>query len=264
MNATRPPLSVEHQAGIATITFQRPERRNAFSWQLAQELVSALERLKRDDGLAALIIEGEGGDFCVGADLAADRSSRALRGVSEEDDRERLTFAARTVELLLSFPKPTIAVIDGACAGAGLSLALATDLRIASARSVFNTAFLSAGLSGDLGSAWLLNRVVGAAAARSLLLLPRRISGTEAAALGLISEVVPDVETRAAELATIFAHHAPLALAGAKQNLLAADLSFEEYLPGEARRMVQCANSADAREAAAAFLGKRAPRFNGR
>lgn len=261
---------VDIDGAVATLTLNRPDRRNAISWQLVTDLVDALEACRRMP-LRAVVLTGAGGDFCVGADMARvgstdsqDQETRTLRGRSREDDVERLTFASRATELLLSSPVPTIAAIDGACAGAGLSLALATDLRVAADRAVFNTAFVTAGVSGDLGSAWLLSRAVGDARARSLMLDPGRLDAHRAAAWGLVTEVSHDLPARIAELAHTIATRAPLAVAHARNNLDDAHRRpFPDYVRQEITRMVECAQSKDARRAAQAYIDKTVPVFTG-
>ncbi|MCT2581867.1 enoyl-CoA hydratase/isomerase family protein [Actinophytocola gossypii] len=255
--------------GVGTVTLNRPERRNAISWQLVEDLLAALDRAGSARGLRVLVVTGAGSDFCVGADLArvgsdhqGDQETRTLRGRSAEDDLARLTHASTIVELLTSFPRPTIAAVDGACAGAGLSLALAADFRIAAERAVFNTAFVSAGVSGDLGSAWLLTRAVGGARARALLLDPGKLTAARAADVGIVTEVVADLRTRVDELAGKLATQAPRAMRYAKQNLADAALApLSDYLGREAPRMVDCARGADARLAARAFMEGRRPVF---
>jgi 2-(1,2-epoxy-1,2-dihydrophenyl)acetyl-CoA isomerase len=257
--------------GVGTVTLNRPERRNAISWQLVEDLLDAIKQAGSARGLRVLVITGAGGDFCVGADLARvgsdsvhDQETRTLRGRSMADDRRRLTQASTIVEALVSFPAPAIAAINGACAGAGLSLALAADFRIAAEGAVFNTGFVSAGVSGDLGSAWLLTRVVGEARARALLLDPARIAAVEAARLGLVTETTADLPARVGELAGKLAAQAPRAMRYAKQNLADAVLAtLPDYLQREVPRMVDCARSGDARRAAQAFMEKRTPMFTG-
>lgn len=261
-------VDVDHD--VASLTLNRPERRNAISWDLVVDLVAALERCRRMP-LRALILTGSGSDFCVGADMARvgsdnheEQQTRTLRGQSREDDIERLAFASRATELLLDFPVPTIAAIDGACAGAGLSLALATDLRVAADRAVFNTAFVTAGVSGDLGSAWLLARAVGDARARLLMLDPGKLDARQAARLGLVTEVTQSLQARTAELAQRIAARAPLAVAHARRNLDDAYRKpFGDYVHQEIVRMVECAQSEDARRAARAYLDKTTPVFTG-
>lgn len=256
---------------VGTVTLNRPQRRNAISWQLVEDLLAALERARAAEGLRVLVLTGAGGDFCVGADLARvgsrhaqDQETRTLRGRSVADDRARLAMASTVVESIVSFPMPTIAAVDGACAGAGLSLALATDFRLAAPAAVFNTAFVSAGVSGDLGSAWLLTRVVGSARARTLLLDPRKLTAAEALDAGLVTEVAADLPARVGELAGKLAGQAPKAMRYAKENLAdAGRYTLADYLQREVPRMVDCARSDDARQAARAFVEKRRPVFTG-
>jgi 2-(1,2-epoxy-1,2-dihydrophenyl)acetyl-CoA isomerase len=257
--------------GVGTVTLNRPERRNAISWQLVEDLLATLEVARSAPDLRVLVVTGAGNDFCVGADLArvgsdnaVDQETRTLRGRSADDDRARLARASTIVETLVSFPMPTIAAVNGACAGAGLSIALAADFRVAAERAVFNTAFVSAGVSGDLGSAWLLTRAVGSARARALLLAPTRVTATEAARLGLVTETSTDLPARVGELAGRLAAQAPRAMRYAKQNLADAGTStLPDYLRREVPRMVDCARSGDARRAAQAFIEKRRPIFTG-
>jgi len=256
-----PEFTVESDAA-SEVLVDRPQRRNAVSWQLLVQLHDALERLRDEAETRVVVLTGAGSDFCVGADLArvgssstADQETRTLRGRSAEDDRERLTRASGVVELLVSFPKPTIARVNGACAGAGLSLALATDLSVAAPGARVNTAFVSAGVSGDLGSAWLLARAAGAARARALLLDPVKMTAEEAVRWGLFTEVADDLDLRVSQLSGKLAEQPPLAMRHAKANVLDAtthDLSG--YLEREVPRMVETARDDRAREAARAFV----------
>ena len=172
----------------------------------------------------------------------------------------------RTAELLHEMPKPTIAAINGACAGAGLSLACACDLRYASASAVFNTAFLNVGLSGDFGGTWTLTRIVGTARARAAYLLAERFDADEAHRIGLVSEVLGDEELgdHVRGVAERLATQPQQALRSMKANLNdALELSFGEALDPEAIRHIGSGRTDDAREATAAFLEKRAPVFRG-
>ena len=261
----------EFADGVGTVTLNRPERRNAISWQLVQDLLAAIERARSQDGLRVLVLTGAGSAFCVGADLARvasddprDNDTRTLRGRSVADDIERLTRASTVVEALVSFPMPTIAAINGACAGAGLALALAADIRIAAENAAFNSAFISAGVSGDFGSAWLLSRAVGDARARALLLDPAKFTAAEAFAWGLVTEITADLPGRLAELSGKIAAQPPKAMRYAKQNLAdAGRATLSDYLRREVPRMVDSAHSGDAKRAAQAFLEKRKPVFTG-
>lgn len=267
MDDTRTPAAastapLRTRDGIGTITLNRPERRNAFNWQLGLDLIASLERARSDPEVRVLVLTGAGRDFCVGADMtlvgsdrAVDQESRTLRGRSVEDDIARLTRASSLIEILLTFPKPTIAAVNGACAGAGLSIALACDMQVVDERAVFNTAFVTAGLSGDLGSAWLLTRAVGTTRARALLLDPIKLTASRALAMGLVTEVVDDLNTRVYALATKMRGQPAPAMTHAKENLLqAVTAPLSQYLPDEIARMVSSAHSDEARMAARAFV----------
>lgn len=252
---------------VAHLVLSNPGRRNAVSWPMLTALGEVVAELTGRADVAVVVLTGAGPDFCVGADLAAPPEQRTLRRDTAAADTERLAAVTGTAAALHRLPQVTIAAIDGGCAGAGLSLALAADLRIAAERAVLSTAFLGAGVSGDLGSAWFLTRAVGPARARQLLLDPGRTDATAALALGLVHRVVPAdaLADEAAAWARRIAAQAPLALRAAKQNLLAADLlDLDAYLPGEVDRMVATFHTDDAREAAAAFLERRTPVFTGR
>lgn len=254
-------VSYARVGGIATVTLSRPERRNAVSWELVHDLDRALSAAAGDDEARCVVLTGEGSDFCVGADLAASPQTRTLRGDTPAHDVRRLRQATDVLRRFHQFEKPTVAAVNGACAGAGLSLALAADFRIADQRAVFTTAFVRAGLSGDFGSAWLLSRAVGPAVAKSLLLLPEKIDAAEAARIGLVHSSVDDLAVEVERIASRLAETAPIAVRNAKANLNAAHGTLEEYLPGEVSRMVESFHTRDATEAAKAFLDKRPPTF---
>ena len=252
--------------GIATITLNRPDRLNTMSNELLEEALEALETAASDDGVRAVIFTGAGRGFCAGGDLGAmgseDRRSRPL-----QTEIGRLRRFVRTSQLLRGMPKVTIAAINGPCAGAGFSWACAADIRYAAASAVFNTAFLTAGLSGDFGGTWTLTRLVGAAKARELYLLAERFDATEAHRIGLVSKVVPDDELMplARSVAERAAASAPLALRAIKENLNdALEVGFSELLDREAERHTRCGQTADHKEAARAFVEKRTPVFEGR
>lgn len=252
---------------VAHVVLSNPGRRNAVSWSMLSDLAEVVGSLREEASVSAVVLSGEGRDFCVGADLAAPPEARTLRRDSLSGDTERLRSVTGTVTAFHRLPQVTIAAIDGGCAGAGLALALAADFRISSDRAVFNTAFVSAGLSGDFGSAWHLVQTVGPARARQLILEPGRVDAPTALSLDLVTRVVPadDLAEEASAWASRLAAQAPLALRGAKANLLAAASSdLAAYVPGEVDRMVATFHTQDAQEAAAAFLAHRAPVFTGR
>jgi 2-(1,2-epoxy-1,2-dihydrophenyl)acetyl-CoA isomerase len=255
--------SVHH--GVATVLLNRPERLNSMTAGLLEETLTAVETLAHDRRVRVVVLSGAGRGFCAGGDLAA--------GLEEINGPPPLTSQAgrlrrymRISQLLHYMPQVTIAAVNGPCAGAGLSLALACDLRFAAAGARFNTAFLGAGVTGDFGGTWLATRCLGGATARRLFLLSERLDADEALRLGLVSHVVPDegflaaVQGVAAELAS----RAPLALLGMKANLNDAEWQdFPRHLDVEATRHAASAATADAAEAAAAFGEKRTPQFTG-
>jgi 2-(1,2-epoxy-1,2-dihydrophenyl)acetyl-CoA isomerase len=251
---------------VATVTLNRPERRNAMSSELLQELLASLELAAADDDVRAVVLTGAGPGFCVGGDLQAFAQGDA-GDTTLEQRIARLRESVRCSELLRGMPKPTIAAVNGAAAGAGLSLACACDVRIAARSAVFRMAFLSAGLSGDFGGTWTLPRLLGEAKARELYLLNRKLDAAEAHDIGLVAEVVDDESfaERVRAIATELAAQAPLAVASIKANLNdQSTLSFAEHLDRECPRHVGLTRTEDSAEAARAFLEKRAPVFQGR
>ncbi|MFD0112504.1 enoyl-CoA hydratase/isomerase family protein [Streptomyces sp. NPDC058320] len=265
---TSPYGHVDYQVAddVATLTLTRVGRRNAISMDLVEDLACRLEQAAADPAVRAVVLTGADRDFCVGADLAAPMDSRFLRLEDPDEDAARLLRGSRAITLLRTLGKPTVAAIRGGCAGAGLSLALACDLRYATDTAVLNTAFVAIGLSGDFGMAWLLNNAIGPARATELLLLPGKMTARDALTKGLLTDVYEEdrFDERIAEVAGRLARSAPLALAGAKENLRAAtSQTIEEYLPDEAARIVHCAYSRDSVEARTAFVEKRTAEFTG-
>lgn len=256
---------VKTDDGVATVILNRPERLNAMNDELLDDLVEALEGVASDTSLGAVVLTGAGRGFCAGGDLASLTEEAA--DASIENRITMLRRHTRAAELLREMPAVTIAAVNGPCAGAGLSLAAAADVRIAGQAAVFRTAFLTAGMSGDFGGSWSLTHLLGAAKARELYLLNEKTSAGEAHRIGLVSSVVADdaLMDEAARMAAQAAASAPLARAGMKANLNeAVRLSFAESLTREAERHVRCAYSEDAAEAGRAFLERRTPVFHGR
>jgi 2-(1,2-epoxy-1,2-dihydrophenyl)acetyl-CoA isomerase len=253
-------------AGVATVTLDDPGHLNAISPELTAQLNTALERVIADPAARVIVVQGEGKAFSVGANLAVPRSQRVVRRTSWDEDRARLLAVARSGALLHFSPKPTIAVINGACAGAGLALDLGADLRLADQDAKFSTAFLSAGLSGDAGLIWFLTRLVGPGRARELCLLPEKFDGRYAERVGVVTRAVPAevLAGTAGTWASRLSKAAPLAVRGMKQNLnAAAGSSLDTYLTAEAERLLVCGYSTDADEAATAFMERRQPSFTG-
>jgi 2-(1,2-epoxy-1,2-dihydrophenyl)acetyl-CoA isomerase len=260
----------EYEGPLAIVRFNRPERLNAFDTDVIRALVAHLELLAEDQNIRAVILTGAGRGFCAGGDLHAldAGSSGTARPSSEEGQQvERMLSTTRASLLLHEMPKVTIAAVNGPCAGAGLSLACAADLRVAAQSAVFVTAFLQAGQTGDYGGTWFVPRLVGSGKARELFLLGDRVDATEAERIGLVNRVVPDQDLLAVarEIAEQAANFAPLALAGLKANLNDAEiLGLEDLMRQEAVRFTQNRSTRDSAEAVRAFLEHRIPTFEGR
>src|SRR5690242_3163498 len=260
-----PELIETIQDGVATLTFNRPERLNALSASTMQSLLEALPRLAGDPEVKVVVLTGAGRGFCAGGDVKSMAEGREQGSIPE--DTARLRSRMEAARLLYELPKPTIAMLNGPAAGAGLALALACDLRIAGASARLVTAFVRVGYSGDFGGSWFLTRLVGTAKARELYFTGRPVEADEALSLGLVNRVVPDEElaTVTIELARSLAHGPSIALGLMKRNLNCAESGgLAELLDMEAAHQVQSGRTEDHREAAKAFVEKRAPIFNGR
>ena len=253
---------LERRGAVATVTLNRPERLNAMNTTLLDALVDTLETLNDDSEVGVIVLTGAGRAFCVGGDLSADHDGI---GLSQADSR--LRHHTRASEILREGRAVSIAAVNGPAAGAGFSLAAACDLRILGESGLFRSAFLTAAMSGDFGLGWSLTHLLGGARAREILFLNEKIPASKALEMGLATRVYPDaeLEDEAWTLAETIAGGPPLALAGIKANLDdAARLPFTECLRRECARHIATAFSADAREAGAAFLEKRTPRFQGK
>ena len=224
---------------VATITLNRPDRLNAMTGELIDGVLTHLEQAAADGAVGAVVLTGAGRGFCAGGDLA--QTSTFADDQPEAVAVAELRRLHRTSLLLHEMGKPTIAAVNGPCAGAGLSWACACDLRIAAESAVFRTAFASAGLTGDFGGTWTLTRLVGAARARHLYLLNEKITAATALAIGLVGEVVPDASLagRVAAIAEGLAGAPPGVVAGIKANLNEAlDTTLAATLDAEATRQV--------------------------
>ncbi|HVW42630.1 MAG TPA: enoyl-CoA hydratase-related protein [Amycolatopsis sp.] len=260
------PLVLTERVGACLrVTLNDPVRRNALSPDLLDALLSALDEGTTDD-VRVVVLTGAGPAFSVGGDLALRATGRGLLTPDRHESRARVRRAERSIELLAEMAPVTVAAINGACAGAGLSLASICDLRIAAANARFNTAFLTAGVSGDFAGIWSVTRLLGPGRARELFLLPGRFDAARAAEVGLVSEVVAAeaFESHIREVVQRLVDCAPLALKAMKQNLVDAErLALSDYLDAECERYLDTGTSADSIEAARAYLDKRPPTFTG-
>lgn len=253
--------------GVAVVTLNRPDARNALSDRLTPALRQMIHRCAEDPWIGALLITGAGAAFCAGGDV------KGMGG----DDVKRVSFEERVADLkhkqrtltgaLVALRKPTVAALPGPAAGAGLAIALACDFRIAARSAFVSTAYARIGFSGDYGISWLLTRAVGSPRARDLMYRAERIDAARCEAIGLVTSVVPDeqLHDEAFALARSLADGPRIALSLMKDNLddaLAVD--FLTALDREAERMIRAAQTDDHREAVKAFREKRAPVFTGR
>ena len=254
------------EGAVLTLTMNRPERRNALNVEMTLLLREALQEAAADAGVRAVVLTGAGDAFCAGGDV----KSMASNPMAAENAAERtrtLRFRAEASRLLYAMPKPTVALLGGAAAGAGLALALACDFRLAVRGAKLTTAFGKVGLSGDFGMSWLLPRIVGQARARELLMLSPVLGADEALALGLVHRVHDAAEFSAASTAFVgaLANGPTGAFGRMKANLNEAlELDFGASLDAESARQIEGFSTADHREAAQAFVDKRPPNFTGR
>ncbi len=248
---------------LATVTLNRPEKLNAMNLELLDTLAEVLRRLADDAGVRCVVLTGAGRGFCAGGDISAMASGEVPGG----DPVARLVRQEESSRLLHEMPKPTIAMINGPVAGAGLSVAMACDIRIAAESARFGTAFARVGFSGDFGGTWLMQRLIGPARARELYFTAQMIDAKEAVRLGLVNRAVPDGRLReeTMALAQKITSGPPIALARMKQNMnLALVSDFATLLAAEAEAMIATAMTTDHLAAARAFLEKREPVFEGR
>jgi 2-(1,2-epoxy-1,2-dihydrophenyl)acetyl-CoA isomerase len=249
----------EKKDRIATIILNRPEVLNALSPEMIDELISALNDAKDDKDVRVVIITGAGRAFSAGGDLNAiknyEKLEVMLKGVNE------------IVRLLASMEKPVIAAVNGIAVGAGLSLALACDIIIASDQSRFGSAFVRVGLVPDTGATFYLPRCVGLHLAKELAFTGRMIDANEAQRIGLVNRVVPASELQATvdSLAKVLADGPPIAV-GLTKKLLnrSPNVSLENALDYETCAQLVCARTEDFKEGVSAALEKRRPKFAGK
>lgn len=262
-------LLVRRDDGVLIITFNRPEYRNALTTDMQRRLGEILAEAELDNDVGCIVLTGAGGAFCAGGDVK--NMARVNASGAPIDQIQRMEMqrqAHRRVPLrLYEMPKPTIASLPGAAAGAGLSIALACDMRIAADTAVLSTAFVKVGLSGDYGGTYFLTQLVGTGKARELYLLGDRIDMNEAGRLGIVNWVVPpaDLEAKTMELARRLANGPRLAQRYIKDNMnRALKMSLADCLDMESMNLMQLRETEDHKEAARAFAEKRVPKFKGR
>lgn len=262
-------LLVDLTERVLTLTLNRPNKLNALSNDMILSAIDQVRRAVSNPEVGAIVVTGAGRGFCAGGDVSAmGPSGSALGGdLGFEQRVDRQNAIHELSQLLWEIPKVTIAAVNGPAAGAGLGLALSTDLCFASERARFGTAFAKVGLGGDFGATWQLARKVGAAKAKELFFLAEFLSAEQAGALGLVNRVLPETNFLAevTAIARRIAHGPLVSYRYMKQNINhALSSDFASSLQREAVSQLRCGQTQDHREGVAAFLEKREPRFSGR
>ncbi len=259
------PLLVSEADGVRTLTFNRPAAFNSFDLAMKGAILTALADASADTSVRAVVITGSGRAFSAGQDL-----KEHLELVRAQDPRLGTTvrdFYNVAISMIVGMPKPVVAAVNGAAAGAGAAFSYACDLRIAGTSASFSMAFAGVALSADSGASFTLPRLVGAGRASRMMLLGERVDAAEALRIGLVDEVVPDAElaSRTIALAGALAKGPTRAYAWIKASMHAAATSdLAAALELENQAQADLFAGADHHEAIRAFVEKRAPRFEGR
>jgi 2-(1,2-epoxy-1,2-dihydrophenyl)acetyl-CoA isomerase len=263
-------LLAYEEDGVAVITLNRPQARNAMSGDMNEALARTLEYAESAASVRAIVVTGAGGAFCAGGDVKSMASAAAGSARPTLDERihaQRLN-QRNTAGRMYMMPKPVIASLPGPAAGAGLALALAADLRIMAETAFITSAFARVGFSGDYGGSFFLSNLVGSGKAKEIYFLSDRVSADECLRLGIANQVVAaeDLESATMALARRLASGPPVAYRYMKENFHRAAMGGDviECLDLEATHHVHAGLTEDHREAAKAFVEKREPVFNGR
>lgn len=271
MNTGTEDLLADLHEGVLTLTLNRPQARNAMSGQMTAALAEQLAEAELNPQVRAIVLTGAGKGFCAGGDVkgmaASGDGTVGDNTIDGAIHRQRVNQRA-TAGKLYHMPKPTIAALPGAAAGAGLSLALACDLRIMASNAIMTTAFARVGFSGDYGGTFFMSQLVGSAKARQLYYLSERVSAEEALQLGLTNWVcdADELVSKTSEIAQRLATGPTVAYRYMKENFNRAIASgdVDDCLDLEATHHVHCGQTEDHRNATKAFVEKREPEFKGR
>jgi len=257
----------EERDGVATLTFSRPERLNALTFEVYADVRDLTDSLRRreDDDVRVLVIRGRGRGFCSGGDVDEIIGELLKMGTRDVYEFARMTGAC--VRNLREMPQPVIAAVNGAAAGAGMNVALAADIRIAAEEAMFGQNFAKVGLFPDYGGTYFLPELVGPSKAAEMFYTGDMIDAQTAFNLGLLNRVVPSaqLEAEAMTVAQRIASGPPLAIRAVKKVLFASQKdALERALEAEVAHQMKCFASEDCLEGVHAFFEKRAPQFRGR
>lgn len=255
----------EAAPGVQLVRLQRPERLNALSAEVLQGLHDAFDALAADVSCRVVVLTGAGRGFCAGLDLV--ENADTLSEAADRSPQQRMQLQkhiAALVPKLRALPQPVVAAVNGPAAGGGLALALASDIRLAAPSARFDIAFLQIGVSAcDIGVSWLLPRLIGASRAFEILLTGRTVSADDAARLGLVSQVVPDVVDAALNVAQQIARHSPMGVRMTKE-VMWSQLEVASLTAGidlENRTQILTSFTRDQDEALKAYQERRQPAF---
>ncbi len=259
MRMTLSPVTLDIRDGVARVTLDRPEAGNAIDPPMAQALLQAAIACDHDPAVRCVVLTGAGRMFCAGGDVAGFRSAGDRAGAYLSELAGTLTLA---LSRLARMPKPLLVLVNGPAAGAGLSLALAGDVVLATPSAHFTSAYTAIGLVPDCGLTWWLPRIVGLRIAQEMIVTNRRVDAEEAARIGLVTRLVDDLEAAGAEMAEALSA-APVQAVGAARRLLLESFSatLETQCEREARAIAAAGVGQEGREGVDAFVGKRRPDF---
>ena len=254
-------VQVRKEGFVAVVTMNQPARRNPFSFPMRLGLLSTFQRLMDDDDeVRAIVLTGAGGHFCAGGDLSEMTSAPPILEL-----RERIAVGARLVRAIVAGAKPVVAAVEGYCLGAGVSLAAACDMAVGARDSTYECSFVRVGLLPDTGMLWTLPQKVGAGKAREMMLLPKRIDGTEAERIGLLGTLAEPGQALAEAIAQAeqLARLPPVTLMLMKGALVNGMNDMSTAMRHETDLNPLVRTTHDHQEAVAAFLEKRKPQFRG-
>ena len=262
-----PELLLERDGGVLVMTMNRPEALNALGGNMMWDMVKALGEAAQDGEIGCVVLTGAGRGFSAGGDMKARATGAKPPPATPEAGADELRARMECSRLLHEMPKPTIALLNGVAAGAGMSLALACDMRIAGASARMTTAFANMGFSGDFGGHYFLAKLVGVAKARELYFTSAKLDAAQLEKLGLVNRLVPDEQLReeTMKLAHQLGNGPRVAWRYMKRNMkIAEEGTLAEALDAEAIGMMRTRETEDHKEALRAFMEKRSPKFSGR